>query len=153
MLAVAQMQLCASPLSLRELEEVIARPVFDRYLDVAARREFVAPYRRHVRIFQVQPDEESRPIRPCRDPRDNKFLALAIVASADVIVSTDDDLLAMTPYQEISILNPTDFIVTDGSPHPIRAQSRSSGRRFRRAICPQTGAREVPPRSHRAVVR
>ncbi len=114
MLAVARMQLCASPFTLRELEEVIARPVFDRYLDAAARHEFVALYRRHARIFEVQPDEESRLTRSCRDPRDNKFLALAIVASADVIVSSDDDLLTMTPYQQISILKPTDFILTHG---------------------------------------
>jgi hypothetical protein len=37
-------------------------------------------------------------IEPCRDPRDNKFLTLAVVASADLIVDSDDvDLLSLSP--------------------------------------------------------
>ena len=42
-------------------------------------------------------------IEPFRDPRDNKFLALAVVASADLIVDSDDDLLSLSPYQGILI--------------------------------------------------
>ena len=74
------------------------------------RREFAALYRRHVRVFEVQSQEESRLIEPCRDPRDNKFLALSIVAPADLIVSSDDDLLSMSPYQGILIVKPADFV-------------------------------------------
>ncbi|MEY4212526.1 MAG: hypothetical protein RL458_751 [Pseudomonadota bacterium] len=110
MLAVAQMQLCASLSTLGEFEQVITRPAFDRYLNLAMRREFAALYRRHVRVFEVQSQEESRLIEPCRDPRDNKLLALAIVASADLIVSSDDDLLSMSPYQGILIVKPADFV-------------------------------------------
>jgi putative PIN family toxin of toxin-antitoxin system len=46
----------------------------------------------------------------CRDPKDDKFLEAAIVAQADCIVSGDADLLDLTPFQEIPILRPAEFL-------------------------------------------
>ena len=48
-------------------------------------------------------------IDECRDPKDDKFLALALDAGADYIVRGDRDLLAMSPWREIKIVAPTDF--------------------------------------------
>lgn len=36
-------------------------------------------------------------ITACRDPKDNKFLEVAVAGNADAIVSGDDDLLALNP--------------------------------------------------------
>jgi len=47
---------------------------------------------------------------PCRDPRDNKFLALALVCSADAIVSSDEDLLSLNPYRRIPVILARDFL-------------------------------------------
>ena len=47
---------------------------------------------------------------PCRDSRDNKFLALALIADADAIVSSDEDLLTLHPWRGIPILTPTQFL-------------------------------------------
>ena len=40
----------------------------------------------------------------CRDPNDQPFLELAVVASADAIVTGDADLLAMSSVFTIPIL-------------------------------------------------
>lgn len=51
-------------------------------------------------------------VTECRDPKDNKFLELAVNGRADVIVSGDDDLLALNPFREIAIVKPAVFIQT-----------------------------------------
>jgi predicted nucleic acid-binding protein len=46
----------------------------------------------------------------CRDPGDDKFLELAINGEADLIVSGDDDLLAMSSVRDIPIVAPAAFV-------------------------------------------
>jgi putative PIN family toxin of toxin-antitoxin system len=46
----------------------------------------------------------------CRDPRDDKFLELAVNGRADLIVTGDRDLLALNPFREIPIIRPADFV-------------------------------------------
>jgi hypothetical protein len=43
----------------------------------------------------------------CRDPKDGRFLELAVNGDGDVIVAGDADLLVLNPYRDISILSPT----------------------------------------------
>lgn len=109
--ALSEGELCASPATLAELEEVIARDKFDRYLDLKARLDFVATYRAKVRLYLVSEEDEAALEIPCRDPRDNKFLALALVCSADVLVSSDDDLLTLNPYGGIQVLTPNAYLL------------------------------------------
>jgi putative PIN family toxin of toxin-antitoxin system len=49
-------------------------------------------------------------VSDCRDPKDNKFLEAALAGEVDYIVSGDDDLLSMNPYQDIPVLSPLDFL-------------------------------------------
>jgi uncharacterized protein len=49
-------------------------------------------------------------VTACRDPKDDKFLELAVNASADIIVTGDEDLLVLHPFRGISILRPADFL-------------------------------------------
>ena len=48
----------------------------------------------------------------CRDPKDNHFLALALAlaAEADVLVSSDEDLLVLHPWRGIPIITPAEFL-------------------------------------------
>ncbi len=46
----------------------------------------------------------------CRDADDDKFLACGVAAAADYIVSGDRDLLEVSPYREITLLRPRDFV-------------------------------------------
>jgi putative PIN family toxin of toxin-antitoxin system len=49
-------------------------------------------------------------IAVCRDPKDDKFLELAINGRADLIVSGDTDLLALDPFRGIPIVTPAGFV-------------------------------------------
>lgn len=110
MRALARASLCASPATLAELERVLLRKKFDRYLDRDRRLDFFQRYRNQVLLFPVTEAEETALPQACRDPRDNKFLALAAHCSADVVVSSDDDLLVLNPWQDIPILTPAQFL-------------------------------------------
>ena len=49
-------------------------------------------------------------IAACRDPRDDKFLELAVNGHADLIVTGDGDLLALNPFRDIPIVTPAAFV-------------------------------------------
>jgi putative PIN family toxin of toxin-antitoxin system len=60
----------------------------------------------------------------CRDPKDDKFLELAVNGHADLIVSGDADLLTLNPFQGIPIVTPADFVQS------VRDKSRRSPHRL-----------------------
>ena len=49
------------------------------------------------------------PERVSRDPDDDKFLACALAAGVDCVVSGDRDLLDVSSYEGIVVLSPRDF--------------------------------------------
>ncbi|MEP7235387.1 MAG: putative toxin-antitoxin system toxin component, PIN family [Ignavibacteriota bacterium] len=49
-------------------------------------------------------------VTDCSDPKDNKFLELAIDGVATHIISGDSDLCDLHPYRNIAILSPHDFL-------------------------------------------
>jgi putative PIN family toxin of toxin-antitoxin system len=51
-----------------------------------------------------------RKITACRDPKDDKFLEAALAGEAEYIVSGDADLLTLTPFENIPILRPAEFL-------------------------------------------
>ena len=104
--------MCASAETLAELEEVLERSKFDRYLDLEKRRAFVSRFRGDVRLFVVGEDKAAEIEPLCRDPNDNKFLALALAAEADTIVSSDEGLLALHQWSGISIVKPSEFLAS-----------------------------------------
>lgn len=101
---------CASEQTLTELERVLERGKFDRYLDRTSRRKFAALVRRNALLFDVQNIGQAALKPSCRDPLDNQFLALALVAEVSVIVSSDEDLLVLHPWHGISIITPAEFL-------------------------------------------
>jgi putative PIN family toxin of toxin-antitoxin system len=109
--AIAQAELCASPTTLAELEQVLTREKFDRYLDRVDRLEFFEIYRRHIHLFPVSEAEEAALQTSCRDAHDNKFLALALTCTANVLISSDEDLLTLNPYQHIPVILPRDYLI------------------------------------------
>ena len=52
----------------------------------------------------------------CRDAKDNKYLELALAASAAVIVSSDADLLTLHPWRGLRILRPAEFLASARTP-------------------------------------
>ncbi|MBS0592856.1 MAG: putative toxin-antitoxin system toxin component, PIN family [Proteobacteria bacterium] len=90
--------------TLAELADVLSRPKFDRWVSIAERQRFVqllgGVARRVVITHRVQ---------ACRDPRDDKFLHVALNGEAEAIVSGDRDLLVLDPFHGVRILSPSAF--------------------------------------------
>jgi uncharacterized protein len=64
-----------------------------------------------IMVVAAERVEPTETIRECRDPKDDKYLALAAAGGADVIVSSDvRHLLSMHPWRRIPILSPADFL-------------------------------------------
>lgn len=77
-----------------------------------------------VRLAEVEALLESTAIRvvapaldqpACRDPDDDRVLALASAFAADVLVTGDEDLLVLHPWRGIPIVRPRDFWPMDRS--------------------------------------
>ncbi len=98
-------RMLASPETLDELVEVLDREKFDRYLTRDERKVFL-----EALVERVEIAEPVGVIQACRDPDDNKFLELAVEGRAEAIVSGDDDLLALDPFQGIAIVTPRAFV-------------------------------------------
>jgi len=49
-------------------------------------------------------------VKACRDPKDDKFLSLAVAGGAPIIVSSDDDLLSMGRFMDVVIMSPKAFV-------------------------------------------
>lgn len=52
------------------------------------------------------------PEPPCRDPDDDRFVACAVAAEAQFLVSGDQDLLALSDVMGVTILSPRTFLDT-----------------------------------------
>jgi uncharacterized protein len=104
--------LLASEPTLAELRDVLNRPKFEKIVSAEARNEFLNRYGGAVRMVPI-----SSSIRVCRDPRDDKFLELAIDGEADAIITGDQDLLALNPFQGIRIVSPRAFLEALGARH------------------------------------
>jgi putative PIN family toxin of toxin-antitoxin system len=96
-----------SEATMNELTEVLSRAKFDRYGSRAERELVLAQIRgaaEFVPIIQL--------VRQCRDPKDDKFLEVALNGRADVIITGDADLLAMHPWRGIAILSPGSYLAS-----------------------------------------
>jgi len=103
--AVRHGQLLASNATLEELAEVLGRSKFDRYISLEERQQFIRLLLRIVDRPQI-----THRFNDCDDPKDNKFLDLAVSGAATVIITGDTDLLNLHPFQQIPILKPTDYL-------------------------------------------
>jgi putative PIN family toxin of toxin-antitoxin system len=108
--ALSGCELFVSAATLAELDEVLMRPKFDRYLPPDLRANFAAIVRQHGTLIAVSDATLAMVQPPCRDPNDNKFLALAATCEAQALVSSDADLLVLHPWNGVAILNPEAFV-------------------------------------------
>lgn len=90
--------------TLHELADVLARPRFDRYVSLANRQRFIALLGGVARRVAI-----SHRVQACRDPRDDKFLHVALNGGAEAIITGDTDLLVLDPFHGVRILRPADF--------------------------------------------
>ena len=91
----------------QELAEVLTRSKFDRYIALEKRAKFLNLLNLKAEMIEIKTK-----INLCRDPKDNKFLELAVNGKANYLISGDQDLLILNPFQKISILSPQAFTLT-----------------------------------------
>ena len=91
--------------TMSELADVLARAKFERYATIEQRKQFL---RLITEIAQFVPIVQR--VRECRDPKDDKFLELALNGRADAIVTGDRDLLVLNPWRGIPIVSPREYL-------------------------------------------
>ena len=91
--------------SFTELTEVLFRKKFDKYLTDERRLQLIQKLERDTVKIDI-----SVSVDACRDPKDNKFLELALSANASCIISGDQDLLVLNPFDSIPIVSAADFL-------------------------------------------
>ena len=103
----------------RDYTLLLSRATLDEFVEVIHRPRLRTKYQLSestlravlrlvvVRSELVHPDV---PIAVCRDPKDDKFLEVAVAGQADVIVSGDADLLILAPFANIPIVSPSRFL-------------------------------------------
>jgi uncharacterized protein len=90
--------------ALSELEEVLARPKFDKYVSAVERKLILAGFVNTVQFVEVV-----EKIQICRDPKDDKYLELATGGKATCIVTGDADLLVLSPFRAIPLWTVREF--------------------------------------------
>jgi len=98
-------QIVLSEATATEFIDVFIRPKFDKYLPLELRLEIIDDFK--LLTFSANPTIQ---ITDCRDPKDNKFLELAVSASANCIITGDQDLLSLNPFRAISIISAKEFL-------------------------------------------
>lgn len=90
---------------LEELNEVLGRARFDRYLTSEEREEFLEALIERAVLVEIIEN-----VQECRDPKDDKVLELALNGKAQYIISGDRDLLVLHPFRDVLVVTADEFL-------------------------------------------
>ncbi len=90
---------------LLELIEVLHRQKFSQFTDPDQILGFIQWYVRKGTVVT-----NCEPISASADPKDNMFLEVALTGLADCIIAGDRHLTSLSPFRNIPILSPAEFI-------------------------------------------
>ena len=99
-------EILLSTVTLEELNIVLKRKKFNKYITEVERALFMQILLRQSIFVEIE-----EKITACRDPKDNKFLDLAVMGKANYIISGDNDLLTLNPFENIKILTAREFMM------------------------------------------
>jgi putative PIN family toxin of toxin-antitoxin system len=91
--------------TIQELLQVLSRDKFRKYLPLEKSTKYIEWYLGLSETITV-----SEHVIACRDPKDDKFLSVAIAGRADCIIAGDHDLLDMRSFRNIPIYRPAEFL-------------------------------------------
>jgi hypothetical protein len=89
-----------------EFSEVLFRKKFDKYFTDDRRLQIIQKLERDIIVHNV-----NIVINACRDLKDNKFLELAVASEASCIITGDNDLLVLHPFNGIPIVSAANFLL------------------------------------------
>ena len=101
-------QIVVSDATFLEFTQVLFRKKFDKYLSNERRLQALSKIERDTILHVVKTS-----LHVCRDPKDDKYLELAVDCKAHYIITGDNDLLVLNPFRDIKILNANDFLKID----------------------------------------
>ena len=104
---VVRHELITSEFILHELRQKLVEKF--KYPD-ALSDEAIAVLRSRMKV--ITPSSLAIPV--CRDGDDDNILAVAVDASSDFIITGDNDLLVLHPYEAVAILSPRAFLDVEG---------------------------------------
>ena len=107
--ALDEDQVAISEPVMTELLDVLHRPGLARFLKVDLRAALLGQL-----VALGVPFAPTERVTECRDPKDDKYLELALASGASVIVSSDADLLVLHPWRGVRILRPADYLAGAG---------------------------------------
>ncbi len=93
-----------------ELEQRLWKPKFDRYLSMERRNAILHDLGAASEWFEPSPEVSAQ--RYSRDPDDDKFLWLALGCGATCLVSGDEDLLTLPPFERLIVLTPAQALAS-----------------------------------------
>jgi len=91
---------------LQEYAETLSNAKFDKYLSLEKRLLFLEKFIAVGTLLNV-----TKQITACRDPKDDKYLELAVACDASCILTGDKDLLVLHPFDGIPIWTPAEFLI------------------------------------------
>lgn len=103
--AFEHFDVAASKAMLDELKASLEKPKHQKYASTEKRLHFYDIFKASTQTITV-----TESITACRDPKDDMVLELAVAAGSLIIVSGDKDLLTMSPFRNIEIVSPRQFI-------------------------------------------
>lgn len=92
---------------LEELNEVLGRERFNRYVTSKEREEFLEAIVERAVLIEVVEN-----VQECRDPKDDKVLELALNGKAQYIISGDKDLLVLHLFRGVGVVTAEEFLRT-----------------------------------------
>ena len=94
-----------SEATFQELQITLSRSKFDKYVSLQVRSEFIFRLRLESELVEIL-----ERVDLCRDEKDNKFLEVAINGRADYLITGDNDLLVLRPFQDVKIMTINEFL-------------------------------------------
>lgn len=100
----------------KHIELVVSPEIIEEYVRVGERLSAhfpgvdTGPALGLVAAFATSVSAAPLPEPVCADTDDDKFLACAVAAGATYIVSGDRALLATSPYRNVAVIRPRDFV-------------------------------------------
>jgi uncharacterized protein len=98
---------------------IVSPPVVEEILEVLHRPELTRRFRSLIgldvaQVIAILDDAEAIELQNVpavsRDPKDDKFLATAVAARAEYVVTEDNDLLVLDPYEGVRIVTAGQFL-------------------------------------------
>jgi putative PIN family toxin of toxin-antitoxin system len=101
-----EIQMVTAPTLIEELRSVLKRDYI---------QELIRPDEGAVLLEAIYRKAEICPLLDdipayTRDPKDDKFIACALVGEADYVISVDKDLLVLEALKGIQVVTPYDFV-------------------------------------------